>query len=192
MSIETVAVVFAVVYLLLAIRQNIWCWAAALVSTALFLVVFFEARLYMEAALQVFYLGMAVYGWRQWCRGDDGAPRQVTSWSPRQHALAAGAIVTLAALSTLLLTRYTDAALPFVDSLTTWGGVVATFMVARKVFENWHYWFVIDSLSIYLYLQRGLTQTALLFALYLVLIVFGYLAWRKDLPAQRGGAAAQA
>ena len=79
-----------------------------------------------------------------------------------------------------MLTRYTDAALPLLDSLTTWGGVVATFMVARKVFENWHYWFVIDSLSIYLYLQRGLTQTALLFGLYLVLIAFGYIAWRYN------------
>jgi nicotinamide mononucleotide transporter len=191
-NVETVAVVLAVVYLLLAIRQNIWCWAAALVSTALFLVVFFDARLYMESALQVFYIAMAVYGWHQWRRGDHGSPRRVTSWTLTQHARVVAAIVALAGLSSFLLTRYTDAAMPFVDSLTTWGGVVATFMVTRKVLENWHYWFVIDSLSIYLYLQRGLTQTAVLFALYLVLIAIGYVAWRKDLLAQQGRTTAQA
>lgn len=184
-NLETLAVILAVLYLVLAVRQNIWCWAAALVSTSLYLYIFFDARLYMESALQVFYIAMALYGWYQWRRGDDGAPRKVGTWPLRTHALALGAIVALSLASGTLLGRFTDAELPLLDSLTTWGGIVATYMVARKVLENWHYWFVIDALSIYLYIDRGLYQTAWLFGLYLVLIVFGFVAWRRDLIGQR-------
>ncbi|MFK7885964.1 MAG: nicotinamide riboside transporter PnuC [Gammaproteobacteria bacterium] len=181
LSLETLAVVAAIAYLVLAIRQNIWCWAAALVSTSVYLYVFYAARLYMETGLQVFYIAMAFYGWYQWRQGDHGDGIAVSSWGVQQHVLALAVILSLTALSTLVLGKYTDAAMPLLDSLTTWGSVVATYMVARKVFENWHYWFVIDSLSIYLYMSRDLKQTALLFVLYLVLIVFGVRAWRKDL-----------
>lgn len=180
-SLETLAVVAAVVYLVLAIRQNIWCWAAALLSTGIYLYVFFEARLYMESALQVFYIGMAIYGWQQWRGGDHGEQRSVSTWSLGQHLGALGVVAGLSAVSSFVLATFTDAALPLLDSLTTWGSVVATYMVARKIFENWYYWFVIDSVSIYLYLSRDLQQTAVLFAIYLVLIVFGLVAWRKDL-----------
>ncbi len=170
---ETIAVAAAIVYLVLAIRQNIWCWAAALLSTALYLHIFYVARLYMESGLQVFYIGMAIYGWHQWSRGDQGKSLQVSTWTLAQHGRAITLVLALTLVSTLGLARFTDAALPLLDSLTTWGSVVATYMVARKVIENWHYWFVIDSLSIYLYLSRDLQQTALLFAVYLVLIVLG-------------------
>lgn len=181
-SLETVAVIFALVYLVLVIRQNIWCWAAALISTSIYVYVFLSAKLYMESALQVFYIAMAVYGWWQWRGGATGQDLKIVRWRWQQHTVAIAAILALSLLSGALLNRYTSAALPFIDSLTTWGGIVATYMVARKVFENWHYWFVIDSVSIYLYLNRGLQQTALLFLLYLAMIVVGYLAWRKELP----------
>lgn len=181
-TLETAAVALAIAYLLLAMRQNIWCWAAAMGSTTIYLYVFYEARLYMESALQIFYFAMAVYGWHQWRHGGEGGQvLRVSTWNPRRHLYAIGLVLALALASGSLLARYTEAALPFADSVTTWGGVVATYMVARKILENWIYWFVIDSISIGLYLDRGLHQTAALFALYLVLIVFGYLAWRKDL-----------
>ncbi len=183
-SLETLAVVAAVVYLILAIRQNIWCWAAALLSTALYLHIFIEARLYMESALQLFYIAMAIYGWYQWSRGDNGQERKISSWTVPQHSRAIALVIGLTLVSTLGLAKFTNAAMPLLDSLTTWGSVVATYMVARKVLENWHYWFVIDSLSIYLYLSRDLKQTAFLFAVYLVLIVIGLRAWRKDLQSQ--------
>ncbi len=182
MWIETTGVVLAVLYLLLAMRQNIWCWAAAFVSTSIYLYVFYGARLYMESALQVFYLGMAVYGWYQWRHGP--GPDQtlrVTRWRPASHVVAIAGVLIAALVSGRLLSEFSTAALPYLDSFTTWGAVVATFMVARKVLENWLYWFVIDSVSIYLYVNRELYLTALLFAGYLVLIVIGYLSWRKDM-----------
>lgn len=181
---EAAAVLLAIGYLVLAIGQNIWCWVAAFVSTGIYLVLMYQARLYMESALQVFYLGMAVYGWYSWRHGpgpDHSLP--VTSWGPTQHAWAIVAILSLSFASGAALDAWTDAALPYLDSFTTWGAIVTTWMVARKILENWLYWFVIDSVSIYLYVSRELYLTALLFALYLVLIVFGYLAWRRELHA---------
>ncbi|HKX56055.1 MAG TPA: nicotinamide riboside transporter PnuC, partial [Xanthomonadales bacterium] len=176
---EAIAVLLAITYLVLAIRQNIWCWAAAAVSTSIYLFIMFEARLYMESVLQLFYLGMAAYGWYQWRRhGENSKVLQVTTWPLSYHVFAIGSVLLLVFASGHLLSQYTDAALPHVDSFTTWGAVIATYMVARKVLENWVYWFVIDAVSVGLYLNRGLLLTALLFVFYLVLIILGYRSWR--------------
>jgi len=183
---EVLAVVLAVAYLVLAIRQIIWCWAAAAVSTLLYLYIMFEARLYMESVLQLFYLAMAGYGWYQWRQGGEGGSAlSVSTWPWRAHVVAVISVLLLVVISGELLTRYSNAALPFLDSLTTWGAVVATFMVTRKILENWIYWFVIDAVSIVLYLDRELYFTAALFAGYLVMIVIGYRSWRASMKEQQ-------
>ena len=185
---EAGAVVFAVAYLVLAVRQSLWCWPAAIVSVVLSFVVFAAARLYMEAALQVFYLAMAVYGWQQWRSGGrNHAGVSVHWWSPMQHVLAIGGIAIGTAIAGRLLVG-TSAALPYVDSFTTVAAIIATWMVARKVIENWIYWFVIDSVSVWLYLQRGLFLYAGLFVVYLILIVVGFRAWLADAAAEAAGA----
>jgi nicotinamide mononucleotide transporter len=179
---EVSAVVLAILYLLLAIRQNIGCWAAAAASTLLYLYIMYRAGLYMESALQLFYLAMAAYGWYEWRYGGAGhGELKVSTWPWQRHLIALAAVALLVLVSGGLLTRYTAAALPFADSFTTWGAVVATFMVARKILENWLYWFVIDGVSIGLYLSRELYFTAALFGVYLVMIVFGYRAWRASM-----------
>ncbi|MEJ2383751.1 MAG: nicotinamide riboside transporter PnuC [Xanthomonadales bacterium] len=175
---EVLAVALAILYLLLAIRQNIACWAAAAVSTLLYLYIMYRAGLYMESVLQLFYLAMAGYGWYEWRHGGAGhGELKVSTWPLRYHVVAIAGVALLMLVSGTLLSRYTAASLPFADSFTTWGAVVATFMVARKILENWFYWFVIDGVSIGLYLNRELYFTAALFGLYLVMIVFGYRAW---------------
>jgi nicotinamide mononucleotide transporter len=177
---EIVSVAFAIAYLALAIPQSLWCWPAALVSTAIWSVVAFDARLYMDSGLQVFYFGMGIYGWIQWQRGgEDHAGVSVHWWAPKLHALALATIGLVSLVSAWFLSR-TDAAFPFLDSLTTVAAVVATFMVARKVIENWIYWFVIDALYIYLYIERGLFAYAALYGLYLVMIVFGFVSWLRS------------
>jgi nicotinamide mononucleotide transporter len=182
---EITAVVLAIAYLVLAIRQNIACWPAALVSTGIYVVLMYQAGLYMESALQFFYIAMAVYGWVNWRRGTAGDHAlAVTRWPLASHLVPLLLILVITGLSGYLLTRYTDAALPYLDSFTTWGAILATWMVARKILENWYYWFVIDSVSVYLYVSRGLWLTALLFVLYLVLIVIGYREWRKSMQTE--------
>jgi nicotinamide mononucleotide transporter len=175
---EAAAVALGIAYLVLAVRENILCWYAAFVSTAIFLVLFWEVDLLMESALQVYYLVMAVYGWWQWTHGggEDGE-LPISRWQPRTHLLAVGAVLFVSAVSGLLLSRHTSAALPFLDSFTTWGAVLTTWMVARKLLENWLYWLVIDSVAIYLYLDRELYLTAGLFAVYLVIALFGFRQW---------------
>lgn len=180
-GIEAVAVALAIAYLLLAIRQSLWCWPAAIGSSLIYLWLMYRAGLYMESALQLFYAGVAVYGWWLWQRGGaEEGPLRVSTWPRRRHAGAIAGILALSLASGTLLERYSDAQLPYLDSFTTWGAIVATWMVARKLLENWVYWFVIDAVAMYLYLSRGLYLTTALFALYLVLVVVGFIAWRRS------------
>ena len=175
---EAAAVVLGVAYLLLAMRESLWCWYAAFASTAIFLVLFWNVNLLMESALQVYYLAMAVYGWWQWRRGGTGQTGlAISRWDVRQHVVAVAAVLLVSAASGALLQHYTGAALPYLDSFTTWGSVLTTCMVARKILENWLYWLVIDSVSIYLYLDRALYLTAGLFVVYLIIVLFGYRKW---------------
>jgi nicotinamide mononucleotide transporter len=180
--VEVTAVALALAYLLLAIGQRLSCWLAAFVSSVLYVWVLFSARLYMESVLNAFYAAMAIYGFWQWQHGRGGAALVVNRWPLARHALAALLIVVLSLVSYFFLRRYTPAALPFPDALVTWASVFATFLVARKVYENWHWWLLIDSLSAYLYYTRHLYATMLLFGLYLILIVFGMREWRRSLP----------
>ena len=180
-ALEVVAVVFAIGYLLLAIRENIWCWLCAGISTAIYIVLFLEARLYMESALNVFYLAMAVYGWFVWASGSDkGHDRPVVRWPLQTHMAAIFGIIIASAVNGFLLTRYSDAAFPYLDSLTTWSAIWATFLVARKVLENWWYWLAIDSASIVIYWIRDLQLTSLLFVAYVIMIPFGIVHWTRS------------
>ncbi|MBT5795923.1 MAG: nicotinamide mononucleotide transporter [Porticoccaceae bacterium] len=179
-NLETLAVALGVAYLVLAMRENSLCWYCAFFSTALYVWIFGDVSLYMESALNVYYMGMAIYGWFQWQRGGvNHEGLEIVRWTVKQHSLAISTIVLVALVSGYLLSIGTDARLPYLDSLTTWGSILTTVMVARKVLENWLYWIVINTISIYLYLDRGLEQTALMFMLYLVLAILGYYAWRK-------------
>ena len=177
---ESTAVIFAILYLILAVKQNILCWTAGILSSILYFFIMQKAGLYMEAYLQVFYVVMGIYGWSQWRVSNASNPSFiVNTWSKYQHMIAILIILALSLLSGFLLERYTDAALPFLDALVTWGAVVATYMVANKLLENWIYWFVIDTTSIYLFISRDLWLTALLFMIYIIIIYFGYQSWSK-------------
>ena len=178
---EAAAVVAAILYLLLAIRENIWCWLFAGISTAIYVYLFVVARLYMESALNVFYFAMAIYGFSVWYRGrTPGAELPVTVWPRRAHGIAIGAILLTSLASGYLLDTQTDAAFPYIDSLTTWSAIWATFLVARKVLENWWYWLVIDIASIFIYWSRDLELTALLFVVYVIMIPFGLISWTRS------------
>ena len=183
---EITAVIFAILYLILAVKQNILCWIAGIISSVLYFFIMQKAGLYMEAYLQVFYVVMGIYGWSQWSASNASNPSFiVNTWSKYQHMIAISIILALSLLSGFLLEKYTDAALPFLDALVSWGAVFATYMVAKKLLENWIYWFVIDATSIFLFIERGLWLSAVLFATYLVIIFFGYQSWNKVRGGQK-------
>ncbi|QHQ40876.1 nicotinamide riboside transporter PnuC [Microbulbifer hydrolyticus] len=184
---EVAAVVLALAYLLLAMRENILCWYAAFASTAIYLFLFWDVSLLMESALQIFYLLIAVYGWWQWRnRTGSGEPLHIHRWPLQRHLLAFTGIGILTLTVGYLLDNYTSAALPYLDSFTTWGAVVTTYMVTRKVLENWLYWIVIDGAAIYLYIDRELYLTALLFVLYVILVIVGFFQWSSLYRKQSG------
>jgi nicotinamide mononucleotide transporter len=184
-NLETVAVVLSIAYLLFAMKENSLCWYCAFFSTAIYVWIFGDVSLYMESALNIYYMLMAVYGWYQWQRGgQDHAGLEISRWSLSSHCLAVAVILIATVISGYLLTENTDAQLPYLDSFTTWASVITTLMVARKIIENWLYWVVIDFASIFLYLDRELYQTAGLFVLYIVLAVAGYIIWIKKYREQ--------
>ena len=175
---ELLAVILALLYLLLAMKERIECWYAAFISTGIYIYLFWDVSLLMESALQIYYLAMAVYGWWQWRKqSEQDEDLTIHTWSMPQHALVAVSIVILTVVSGYFLSENTSAALPYLDSFTTWGAVVTTYMVTKKVLENWLYWIVIDGVSVFLYLDRGLYLTAVLFLLYVIMVVFGFLQW---------------
>ncbi len=178
---ELFAVLLAIAYLLLAIRQNIWCWFCAAISTAIFVYLFLQSKLYMESFLNIFYFAMAIYGWYIWYFGKVGnVELPVSVWSRSIHALALLVIAAISLTSGYLLDRFTDAAFPYIDSMTTWSAIWATFLVARKVLENWWYWLVIDAVSVFIYWARDLPLTSLLFVIYVVLVPIGLLSWTRS------------
>lgn len=183
--IEVIAVLLATAYLLLAIRENIWCWLCAGISTAIYVYLFIHAKLYMESALNAYYFVMAIYGWSLWSsRRADSEHMPVVVWRAKWHAVAIAVILMISAVSGYLMQHFTDAVYPYVDSLTTWGAIWATFLVARKVLENWWYWLAVDFVSIFLFWSNHLELTAMLFAAYVIMIPFGLISWTRSWRAQ--------
>lgn len=184
LSLEGLAVVLALAYLLLAARASVWCWYCAFASSALYVMIMWDAHLLTEAALNVFYVAMALLGWYEWQRGGkEHRGVKIVSLLWWQHGALLALMLVLALANGWVMQRWTSAAWPFVDAFITWSSVITTFLVVRKVLENWVYWFVIDALALAVYIDRGLYMTALLFALYLVIVVFGYLKWLKEYRA---------
>lgn len=187
-AIEWVAAGLALGYLLLAIRQSPWCWAFAIASAVLYLVVFSRAGLVMQAALQVFYVGMAVYGWRAWRGSGSSAPVAISRWPALWHLLAAAAVGALALVNGAMVGRSASGSIvPYVDAAIAWGSVLTTWMVARKVLENWLYWIVLDFAAAVLAAWQGLAATSLLFLLYTALAVLGHRQWLRDERAASAG-----
>jgi nicotinamide mononucleotide transporter len=188
---EAAAALIGLAYLLLAVRRNLLCWLCAFVSTTIYVVLFAQAGLYMQVALNLFYLAMAVYGFIDWRRGrtDTGEVR-IDSWSVNQHAMAAALVIIASVINGWILARWTDSPAPYLDSFVTWGSFVTTWMVARRIIENWLYWIVVDAAAAWLYFSQGLLVTTLLFIIYLGIVVRGYFVWRREQSLQQAALAA--
>jgi nicotinamide mononucleotide transporter len=181
-QVEVVAVVFGLIYILLAAKENVWCWPAGFIGTGTSIYLFWDGSLYMESALNVYYLLMAIFGWWQWQYGSKtNSKLAIRSLDLKEHLTILVLISVLTLISGYLLSTNTDAALPYLDSFTTWSAVITTWMVTRKILENWLYWIVINSAAIYLYIERDFLLYALLFGLYVVIAIFGYRQWLNNI-----------
>lgn len=191
---ELVAAVTALAYVIFAARGSLWCWPAALISTVLYTVVFYEYYLWSDSALQIYYFAMAIYGFWSWQKNKASSKHNDEIGTDEieivQYELAfhLKAIVVLAITSLAVgyvMDTYTPTDFPYLDAATTVFAVFGTYLVAKRVLENWLYWVVIDLVSIYLYLEKGLVPTAALFIIYVFIASFAYYNWRKMLVAQQ-------
>lgn len=174
---EAAAVASGFAYILLAIRQHRACWIAGGTSSALYLVVFLDAGLPLQAGLQVLYVVLSAYGWLQWQPGG-AAPPDPVSWPWRRQLAVLAAVAAATGASTALLSGSSASAAPFAESLGTWASVAATWMLARRCLETWLWWIAIDLGLAALFASQGLWPTAALYAAFAVLAVAGYRAWR--------------
>ena len=179
---ELAAAALGAAYILLAIRQYRACWIAGGASTALYVAVFADAGLPQQAALQLLYVTLAVYGWVAWSPGGS-APGRPESWSWQRHAVALAAVALASAASAWLFGRTGWSDAPLADSLGTWASVAATWMLARRCMESWLWWIAIDLGLAALFWRQGLPATAALYLAFSVLAVAGWREWRRAAAA---------
>lgn len=189
---EWVAVLTSVLYVIFAARERIVCWFFALLTSVLYIYICIDSKLYAESILQGFYFIMAIVGWMEWTDRKfikfrqeevlDLAPKKnarIRKWRPSVHLINIAVSGVVAFVVGFTLDLFSDQANPYLDSLITVFSLAATYMVTQRVLENWIYWIVIDIASIYLYYDRGLHLSALLFVFFTILAVIGYFSWRK-------------
>ena len=179
---EVLAIGFSLLYLILAIKRRMTCWIFAGLGSILYLFLMLKANLYMQTVLQLFYLIMALYGWYQWKNNQksDKEDIVIVKWPLKNHLIAILIVLSLTFLNGTILKNVDQAAAPYLDAFILWGSILTTWMVARRILENWLYWFIIDLFAAYLYYTQGLTATAGLFILYTLMVIYGYVDWKNS------------
>ena len=178
---EIAGTVFGIAGVWLTVRKNILCFPVGIVNVLLYAFLFYQSKLYADAALQVVYIVLLTYGWLQWKNAEQGGNVQVETTSRSEGwSLAAVTLASSAVLGTLLA-YLTDASLPYLDSLLTCTSLTAQWMIARRKLENWIVWIVADMVYVGMYIYKDLYLTALLYAIFVILAVAGYMEWKKKL-----------
>ena len=178
---EVIAVAVSLLMVWCNIREIHWGWPLAIVASAMYWAIFWRSGLYGEAGLQVVFIVVAGWGWRQWLRGGAGA-LHVARLSRRGWALTLAACAGLWPLCAVFLERFTDSTVPWWDAFPTALSLVAQYLLGRKFLENWTGWIVVNLVSVALFVHKGLWLTVGLYALFIALSVAGWRAWRRQLP----------
>ncbi|HAM97773.1 MAG TPA: nicotinamide riboside transporter PnuC [Marinilabiliales bacterium] len=181
--IENLAVLTGIVYIVLSVKQRISCWSFGIVSSVLYLFVFLQSKIYADMILQAYYVIMGFYGWIHWARMDTNNQKEelpVSKISMRQASVIGGiTLVTFFCIAYFLI-HFTDSPVPWVDAFTTSLSFTATWMLARKILEHWIIWVIVDLVSVGLFFNRGLYASIVLFLIFTVLALIGYLQWIKE------------
>ncbi|NMP32301.1 nicotinamide mononucleotide transporter [Thalassotalea sp. M1531] len=179
---ELLAVITAFAYVIFAAKEHILCWPSALISTALYTYIFYDVYLWMDSLLQVYYFVMAIYGWYCWTKHKSNVKDIcIHSLGATYHLKTVFFLAFVSIGVGYVMDNYTPTSFPYIDAATTVYAVFATYLVTQKVLENWLYWVVIDLVSIYVYIEKGLSPTAMLFVVYVVIALVGYFTWLEKL-----------
>ena len=187
-KIELLGAILGIAYISFSIRQNILTWPTGLATSALYIFVFFQSKFYADMGLQIYYVGISIYGWYYWIKGSKPenstiVPVRRTSKNLWFKLIAIALILYFAIL--IILLNFTGSDVPFMDSFTTALSIIATWMLAKKYIEQWLIWIFVDIISAGLYIYKELWPTVILFAVYTVMAYLGYIEWRKDLKMER-------
>jgi nicotinamide mononucleotide transporter len=167
---------------LLAVRESAWNWPVGIANNIFFLILFWKAKLYADAILQIVYIVISIFGWWNWVRGGAGHSQLPISRTAARSAV--GLALATAAATVLLavaLHRFTDSAVPFWDGITTALSLTAQYMLSRKLLENWFVWMTADVIYIALYAYKSLYLTGVLYLLFFAMCIAGYVGWKKSL-----------
>lgn len=180
--VEVLGAVLSVIYLVLSIKQNIWLWFFGFLCSALYVAVFFQSKFYADMTLQIYYLVVSVYGAWKWKFGTESTQAELPVRTVTRLQLMQFAALSIAlwVVYYAVLNYLTDSDVAAADALTTALSIVATWMLAQKIKEHWLVWIFVNSFSAYLYFHKGLYPTTVLFIIYTVMAVVGYVQWRKE------------
>jgi nicotinamide mononucleotide transporter len=181
---EILAALAGVAYVILAARRDRLCWTVGAISAACIAVVSAMSALPMQAALNVFYVGMSAFGWWSWTSSASQGEVPVRTWPYAWHIGAVLLVLALSFSSARWLARETDAAWPLLDSLTTWFSLAATWLQARAILENWLYWIAIDCVLVFLFYARGKLWLAALNLMFIGIAAASFVVWRRNLKVQ--------
>jgi nicotinamide mononucleotide transporter len=182
--IEFLGAILGIVYVFFSIRQNILTWPVGLLTSILYVWVFFDSKLYADMGLQMYYVIISVYGWYEWLNGNQesaGSKLKVSHLSLNLGLLLSLISLILFVFIWFILSFFTDSQVPVADALATALSIVATWMLARKILEHWLVWIFVDTFSIGLFVYKGLLATVILFAVYTTMAVVGFIEWRKEI-----------
>ncbi|MEI6488279.1 MAG: nicotinamide riboside transporter PnuC [Bacteroidota bacterium] len=172
----------AMVYVILAAIENVWCWLFGILSSFLSIYLCFSGKLFLESILQVFYVIIGIYGWYQWLYGSKERTEITIVSFPLLRFVY---LIIIGCLLWIPLgyiaQRYSTQAMPYLDAFITSFSIIATWMTAKKIIQNWLFWLIIDASAILLYAYRGFHLIALLYIIYTFLALVGYFQWRKKI-----------
>jgi len=179
--IEIVGAILSLIYLYLSIKQKISLWVFGFFASAFYIVVFFQTKFYADMSLQFYYLAVSIYGWINWKYGTHQAGKELpaTKTSMRMILQLSLASILIYVVYYIVLAKFTDSTIPKADSLVGMLSVIGTWMLARKLIENWLVWIAADALATGLFFYKELYITAILFIIYTGMAVVGYWQWKK-------------
>lgn len=178
---QIVGTTLGLIYLWLEYKANIWVWVVSALMAINHGTLYLNSGIYADAAMQLYYLLAAIYGLVVWKRNSKDEKSGSIKHTPVRWILPLVAVyAVLHVVIYFVLTQFTDSSIPFLDSMSTALCVVATWMLSRKLVEQWLVWLVVDMISVGLYFYKGIPLTALLYTLYCVLAVAGYMRWRRE------------
>jgi nicotinamide mononucleotide transporter len=184
--IEILATITGLIYLVYSVKGNILLWPFGLITSALYVYVFFMSKIYADMGINIYYVIISIYGWIHWSSGENSEKKELPlSRLKLRLGLILGLITLIIfCIIAYFLKNFTDSDIAYWDAFVTAASITATWMLARKIMEHWLFWVVVDGISIGLYIYKGLYPTVLLFVVYTSLAVTGYHEWRKQWKAQ--------